>query len=79
MEIKKIKTVKATWLGVPGVSTTYHLDNKKYGFRVNVLKLTNAPYHVKLIEGNGRKANFQIHSSAELATEAEVQAFIAAI
>lgn len=66
--MKTLKTVirKGTWLGLAGVNTTYHLDTRRDGLRVNVLALEGEQPEVSLIEGDGRKPNFKVHAAGIL-------------
>ena len=66
MQTVKTKIYKGTWLDVPGVSTIYHLDKRRAGLRVCVMELEGQPTVARLIEGDGRTANFKTHAEGLL-------------
>lgn len=63
MQTVKTKVFKGTWLGVPGVCTTYHLDKRPTGLRVCVMELDGQATVARLIEGDGRQPNFKTHAA----------------
>lgn len=82
--ILRTTTFKGTWLGKPGVSTTYHFDKKRDGLRVSVLALEGETVKVELIDGDGRFSDGRFKSirSAVVepaAVEATVAEFAAAV
>lgn len=66
MPTVKVSVKKGKWLGVPGMSTVYHLDKRDIGLRVSVMELEGKPTEVRLIEGDGRKTNFIVHCAGVL-------------
>ena len=66
MRTLKVVVHKGTWLGIPGTSTTFHLDKRPYGLRVGLLELEGRHAEVKLIEGDGRSSKCIVHAAGEL-------------
>lgn len=66
MKTLKVSVHKGEWMGLPGISTTYHLDKRRLGLRVNELALQGKPVSVRRIEGDGRTDKFQVHCAGEL-------------
>jgi len=67
----RTSTVKSTWLGRKGTSTTYRTSRSTTGLRVEVMVWADAPQvaEVRLIEGDGRTADFTQHCTATVPAE----------
>lgn len=66
MNTLKTKVHPGTWLDVPGVCTTFHLDKRPTGLRVCVMELEGQPTVARLIQGDGRTPNFVEHAAGLL-------------
>lgn len=60
MKTLKTKSFKGTWLGSKAVATEYLLEKAALGLRVVEMCWEDGTTTVKLIKGDGRKANFQV-------------------
>jgi hypothetical protein len=78
--VRKLKTYKRTWNGVPGVLTEYHLDGSSLGLRITVLELDdgNGRASVEVVKGDGRLPTFQRLFSQDVA-KVELPALITSL
>ena len=65
----KTHTVRSTWLGRAGLSVSFLLNTNVVGLRVSaVIWEDGGDVDVRLIKGDGRKANFQTFRTATVPT-----------
>ncbi|NSW84099.1 MAG: hypothetical protein HPY90_12655 [Syntrophothermus sp.] len=69
--MQKVKVIKheGTWNDRPAISVNYLLGKSRIGLRVNVMKwLDTGETEIRLIEGDGRNADFKVHKTLKIQT-----------